>query len=287
MSVFDDRVCELGEGVFWHPLRDQLFWFDIKGRRLLTRGEAGQQEWVFGEMVSAAGVIDRDELLIASETALFRFNLETGARRVVVPLEADSPATRSNDGRTDPMGGFWIGTMGKVEGPDEPKLGSIYRFYRGELRRLYEAFAVTNTISFAPDGRRAWFSDTPDQKVRTVALDAEGWPVGEPEVFLDLTAEGMWPDGAVADTEGNLWIAFWGLGRVTAFSPEGRVLRSVEFPAPHTTCPAFGGPEGTTLYCTSARVGLTEAERPLWPKGGMTFAAPGVARGLPVPLVRL
>ncbi|QYZ69060.1 SMP-30/gluconolactonase/LRE family protein [Neotabrizicola shimadae] len=287
MTVFDDRVCELGEGPFWHPLRGQLFWFDILGRRLMCRGAEGAREWVFPEMVSAAGVIDRDELLVASETALFRFNLETGARRDVVGLEADDPATRSNDGRADPMGGFWIGTMGKVEGPDEPKRGSIYRFFKGELRRLYTGFGVTNSISFSPDGRVACFSDTPSHRVMRVALDPDGWPAGEPEVFLDFTEEMLLPDGAVMDAEGVLWLAFWEGARVAAYGPDGRFLKAVPFPAPHTTCPAFGGADLTTLFCTSARVGLSEAERPSWPQGGMTFAAEGVAKGQPVPLVRL
>lgn len=287
MSVFDDRICELGEGPFWHPLRDQLFWFDILGKRLLTAGSDGRQEWVFGEYVSAAGVISRDELLIASETALFRFNLETGARRVVVALEAEDAATRSNDGRTDPMGGFWIGTMGKVEGPDEPRRGSIYRFFRGELRRLFTGFGVTNAICFTPDGRQACFTDTPSHKVMRVALDAEGWPVGTPDVYLDLTAEGLLPDGAVIDAAGVMWLAQWEAGRVAAYGPDGKFLRAIGFPAPHTTCPAFGGPDLTTLYCTSARVGLAEADRPRWPQAGMTFAAQNVARGVPVPLVRL
>lgn len=287
MNLFDDRVCELGEGPFWHPLREALFWFDILGKRLLCRGADGPREWQFAEMVSAAGVIDRDELLIASETALFRFNLETGVRRDVVAMEADDPATRSNDGRTDPMGGFWIGTMGKVEGPEEPRRGSIYRFFGGELRRLYSGIGVSNAICFAPGGRVAFFSDTPTRQVMRVALDAEGWPAGEPEVFLDLTAEGLLPDGAVIDAEGVMWLAQWEAGRVAAYGPEGQFLREFPFPAPHTTCPAFGGPDLATLFCTSARVGLAEDERLDWPRAGMTFAVPSGTRGQPVPLVRL
>ena len=110
-DVFDIRRCELGEGPLWHPERKQLYWFDIPGKRLLTQNDDGPQEWHFPGCVSAAGWIDRDTLMIASETALFRFNLETGSKRDIVALESDNPVTRSNDGRADPFGGFWIGTM--------------------------------------------------------------------------------------------------------------------------------------------------------------------------------
>ena len=90
--------------------------------------------WQFDEHVSAAGWIDHDRLLIASETRLFSFNLATQAQQTVVALEAKDPRTRSNDGRADPWGGFWIGTMGKQA---EAGLGGIYRYYQGTLRPLY------------------------------------------------------------------------------------------------------------------------------------------------------
>ena len=116
-EVFDATPCELGEGPLWHLERNQLFWFDIIGMRLHAREGDETRTWQFGEHVSAAGWIDRDRLLIASETALFSFDLGTGRHETVCPLEADEPRTRSNDGRADPWGGFWIGTMGKAADP--------------------------------------------------------------------------------------------------------------------------------------------------------------------------
>ena len=121
-TVFDDRPCELGEGPLWHPERQQLFWFDIIGKRLMTRDGQEPHSWAFDEHVSAAGWVDRDALLLASETGLWRFDLNTADRSLITPLEADNPVTRSNDGRADPWGGLWIGTMGKEA---EPGAGSI------------------------------------------------------------------------------------------------------------------------------------------------------------------
>jgi len=274
--IFDDRRCELGEGPLWHPLRQQLFWFDITARRLLSRSDAGPQEWSFPEMVSAAGWISRDELLIASETALFRFDLATGTRTDICALEADLPDNRSNDGRADPQGGFWIGTLGKRHGGGLPARGAIYRWYRGELRKLFQPIAISNAIAFAPDGASACFCDTASQRVMRVALDTAGWPKGAPEVYLDLTAEGLNPDGAVIDASGVMWLAEWGAARVAAHAPDGRFLRAVAFDAPHTSCPAFGG---DTLYCTSAMQGMDGAARAARPHAGKTFLARGIATG--------
>lgn len=271
--IFDDRICGLGEGPLWHPQREQLFWFDITGRRMLTRRGDEAQEWHFAEMVSAAGWTGPDGLLIASDRALFLFDLATGTRALLCPLEADDPATRSNDGRADPRGGFWIGTMGKRA---EPGLGSIWRWHRGELRRLYGGITIPNAISFPPDGRTAQFADTATRRVMRVGLDAEGWPAGAPEVFLDLVAEGLNPDGAVVDAAGLTWLAEWDAGRVAAYAPDGGRVTSVSFDAPHTSCPAFGG---STLYCTSATQGMGSEARARWPAAGMTFAAAHVAQG--------
>jgi sugar lactone lactonase YvrE len=276
--IYDDRKCELGEGPLWHPARSQLFWFDILNNRMMSRDAVGQQEWHFSERVSAAGWIDDDTLLIASETALSRFDLRDGSREGITPLEADRRETRSNDGRADPQGGFWIGTMGKQA---QPGAGSIWRYYRGELRRLFPGISISNAISFAPDGRTAHFADTAIGKLWRVALDAQGWPVGKPELFLDLASEGLNPDGAVVDAAGLLWLAQWGAGRVAAYAQDGVLVRSVEFEAPHTSCPAFGGPDLTTLFCTSAQEGLDVAALAASPHSGKVFAAPGIARGQP------
>lgn len=274
--IHDHRACDLGEGPLWHPIREQLFWFDILNNKLLSQDATGPREWLFDRRVSAAGWISREELLIATETGLIRFHLETGAQSDLGAIEADRPDTRSNDGRADPQGGFWIGTMGKKA---EAGAGAIYRFYRGEIRCLFKDISISNAICFPPSGQFALFADTALGKVMRVALDARGWPLGQPETFLDLTAEGLNPDGAVIDSDGVMWLAQWGAGRVAAYAPDGRFLRAVPVDGPHSSCPAFGGPDLTTLYCTTALQDMDAAARAKYPQAGKVFATAGVAKG--------
>ena len=277
-DVFDSRRCDLGEGPLWHPERAQLYWFDITGKRLLTQNADGPQEWHFPGCVSAAGWIDRDTMMIASETGLFRFNLETGTKREIVALEPDNPNTRPNDGRADPFGGFWISTMGKEA---QAGAGAIYRYYRGELRCLYPNISIPNSICFPAHGRFAHFADSATRKVMRVALDADGWPKGEPELFLQLPMDGPEPDGAVIDAGGLMWLAKWGAAQVGVYGPDGSLQHSISFDAPHTSCPAFGGPDLSTLYCTTALEGMDDAARAAYPLAGMTFTAPTTTRGQP------
>jgi sugar lactone lactonase YvrE len=279
--IFDSRPCELGEGPLWHPVREQLFWFDILNQKLHSQIGGNQTEWGFPEIVSAAGWIGENDLLIASETGLFRFDLVTGTRSPVINV--GTPATRSNDGRADRQGGFWFGTMGKRA---EKEAGAIWRWYRGALRRLVPGLTIPNAICFAPDGRAAHFTDTVTGKVMKVPLDSEGWPTGSPQVWLDLSVEGLNPDGAVIDADGRFWNAQWGAGRVAAYAPDGSFLSAVETPgAPHSSCPAFGGAEMSTLFVTTALEHLDAAARAAHPASGQVFAFPGVARGIPEPQV--
>ncbi len=276
MALYDDRLCQLGEGPLWHPLRNQLFWFDILGKKLLSQKDGLQQEWQFEEHVSAAGWLDEEHLIVASESALFEFDLLSGRRRDIVPLEADNKVTRSNDGRADPFGGFWIGTMGKHL---EQEAGAIYRFYKGELRLLYDRITISNAISFSPDKRLAYFADTAPSRIYRVALDADGWPCEEPLLFLDLLADDLNPDGAVVDQDGLLWVAQWGASRVAVYSHEGHLENEIRFPASQISCPAFGGPNLTDLFATSARDGLSEPVLGEEPQAGGVFCYAGVGRG--------
>ena len=281
--IHDTRPCELGEGAFWHPVREQLFWFDILNRTLhsLTKGEP--LTWSFPEMVSAAGWSGENTLVLASESGLSGLDLATGKRS---PLcDAGGPETRSNDGRADRQGGFWFGTMGKKA---ERGIGAIWRWYRGELRRLFPALTIPNAICFAPDGRSAHFTDTQTGRIMKVALDAAGWPAGQPQLWLDLSPEGLNPDGAVIDAEGRFWNAQWGAGRVACYAPDGSFLTAIETPgAPHASCPAFGGPDMKTLFVTTALEHLDAEARAANPASGQVFAFPGVATGLPEPQVIL
>ena len=274
--VFDSRVCELGEGPLWHPVRQQLFWFDIIGKKMLSQENGEPREWEFDEHVSAAGWVDDDTLILASETALWKFTLSTDEQEYLVSLEADNPVTRSNDGRADPYGGFWIGTMGKQA---EAGAGAIYRYYRGALRKLVPNVTITNAICFSPDGKWAHYADTVSGQVMRWALGDEGWPVGKAEVLVDTKAEGLNPDGAVVDAEGNIWIAQWGANRVAAYDAEGKFLGAVTFGGRHTSCPAFGGADLTTLYCTTAAEGLSADVLEKEPENGMVFAEDAVAKG--------
>ncbi|MEP7240394.1 MAG: SMP-30/gluconolactonase/LRE family protein [Devosia sp.] len=285
-ELFIDSRCELGEGPFWHPLQDRLFWFDILNKTLYsaTAGGIMVDRFIFETYVSAAGIIDADNLGIASASGIFKLNLPTDGRELLVPLEP-SAATRANDGRVNPAGGLWIGTMG-LKDPGRVAAGSLYQVRNGKAERLAADIFIPNATCFSPDGRTAYFADTIAGVIRKIAIDPEtGLPIGEWQEFVGGDHPGD-PDGAIVDAEGFVWNARWGGSCVIRFSPDGKVDRVVKVPVSKVTCPALGGKDFKTLYLTSAREGMSPDELAAQPGAGSIFALEVDVPGLPEPLFR-
>jgi sugar lactone lactonase YvrE len=287
-ELFSDSRCALGEGPFWHPLLGRLFWFDILNHTLLSAGDEGNivDRITFKDTVSGAAVIDRDTLAVAQAGALLRYDFRTDTSTVIAEIEPDKPGNRTNDARTNPAGGFWIGTMLRV-GDGRKGAGAVYQYRAGELATVLENVTTPNATCFSPDGRRAYFADTGTGVIRTCAIDpATGMPAGAWQDFAAPEAMGS-PDGAVVDTEGYLWSARWNGSCVIRFAPDGSIDQVVELPVSRVTCPAFGGDDYRTLYVTSAREGMSDEELRREPHAGSVFAIDLDVPGFPDPAIRL
>lgn len=278
-SIFSETACKLGEGPSYDPASDSLFWFDILGRKLFEKEVSGGTEKVHDlpELASAIAGVDAGRQLLVTETGLYLRDRKSGALTLHTPLEADNPATRSNDARTHPSGAFWIGTMGKKA---EAKAGAIYWFRKGELRKIVSDVTIPNAICFAPDGRTAYFTGTAKDVLFRVDCDPEtGLPQGEPKIFVESRGREGEPDGAVVDADGVVWNARWGAGAVDAYAPDGTLIRSIAVPARQSSCPAFVGPRADRLAVTSAWEGMDEAARAADPHAGKTFLLDAVVKG--------
>lgn len=279
-QVLSPHRCHLGEAPSFEAATGRAWWFDILERKLfeawLETGEVSVH--ALPEMASAIAAVDAERQLVFGSSGLHIRDRASGRLALIQPIEADNPATRSNDGYVHPSGAFWAGTMG-IE--HEERAGAIYWFFRGELRLLYDRVSIPNAFAFTPDGRAGYFIDTPTGLLKRVALDpANGYPVGEPQVFVDQSEAGD-IDGAVLDEAGTLWCARFGAGCIEAYSPEGRLTRRIRIPASQPTRPCFAGEAFDRLIVTSALEGMDEAARAADPHGGKTFLLDVGARGRP------
>lgn len=268
-----DSQCALGEGPVWHEGRQQLFFVDINEQTLFAVTPAGEvaESWLFNETVAALAIVDDHTLVLATDTGLKQFDLATGGMNRINEIEADNPDTRTNDSRVHPSGAFWIGTMGRVD--EEAPVGSVYHYRAGTLTTLKSGISIPNATCFSPDGRIAYWTDTPTRKILQCPTDPEtGLPAGEWTLFADIEGHRGFPDGAVVDSEGYLWNARWGGSCVVRHAPDGSVDRIIEVPVSQVTCPAFGGPDLKTLFITTANKNLSDEQRAAEKVAGGLFA---------------
>jgi sugar lactone lactonase YvrE len=279
VSILSDIACELGEGPSYDPATDTLWWFDIVGCRLLEHPFPGGPTRVHALPVMASAIaFTRDgRQIVATERGVERREPNTGRLELLARIEADDPATRSNDARVHRSGAFWIGTMGKKA---EARAGAIYHYRAGRVTRLFGEISIPNSICFSPAGDVAYFADTGRNMLHRVAVDpATGLPAGEPALFLDQRRQPGGIDGSVCDADGVIWNARWGVGRLDAYAPDGRLLRSIALPARQTSCPAFVGRTAERIAVTSALENMSPAERAADPDGGKTFLVDLPVRG--------
>ena len=283
-----DSKCQLGEGPIWHPGRQQLFFFDINEQTLFAihaNGEIADQ-WLFNETVAAAAIADDETLVLFSEFGLKGFQLATGGLARLTSIEADNPRTRSNDSRVHPSGAFWLGTMDNTEA--EEAIGALYHYRKGVVTQLKSGVRVPNATCFSPDGRTAYWTDTPTKQILKVETDPQtGMPVGEWSLFADVSDGRGFPDGAVVDSEGFLWNAKWGGGCVVRHAPDGSIDRVIDVPVSQVTCPAFGGPELKTLFITTAAKNLSAEQIAAEKVAGGLFTIEVEVAGQAEPIIAL
>jgi L-arabinonolactonase len=278
-GVVDGRN-ELGEGVLWSPSDGEVQWTDIFGRRFWAyRPSDGRSRSVaLPDRLACFAPLGGTTLLAGFAGGLEVFDLESGARQPIAAVEADRPTTRVNDGKLDRRGRLVFGTMD--EDPHARPIGQIYSYGGGPAPRpLASGVRIANSIAFSPDGRLMYFADTPTKIIRAYDYDIDSGELSGERTFAALQGPGS-PDGSTVDSDGCLWNAEWGGGRVVRYTPDGRVDRVVDLPCSHVTCCAFGGAKLDSLFVTTAWTGLDSAALAREPLAGALFAVDPGVRGL-------
>ena len=278
------ETYELAEGPVWDAANDRVLWVDILTGRVLSGRLEGESiavtgEQSFGEPVGAVlpaadgrlAVVARERVLFAAEDGA----VEAGP--VVVPAGARS---RTNDAAVDPAGRLLVGTH-PFDGGAGPEI--LVQLDGDRVRVLDDDLLLSNVLCWSPDGGTLYSVDTLTATVWARDYDVASGATGPRRVHLSV--EGM-PDGMCADTDGNLWIAFWGAGQVRRYDAAGTVIDTVAVDAPHTSSVAFAGPGLRTLVITTAHEDLDADALAAAPASGALFTVEVAARGLEQPLFR-
>ena len=277
----------LGEGLCWSPSAQSLWWVDILEHRLYSDSVAtgAHAEWSFDETISAVAERDgRPGLAVTLRRGLALFDPRGGELQRLDEPEPERTGNRFNDGKCDTRGRFWGGTMDfAVQAPT----GALYRFDAdGHAQRAIDlGWIVTNGPTWTQDGRTMLVNDTVHRRVVAYAFDPETGAVGAAREWLVLPEADGHPDGMTTDADGRIWIAHWGGSCVTCHDPvTATELARIALPTAHITNVAFGGPAMATLFISSAKFELSDAQRAAQPLAGALFAVETDVRGQPANL---
>jgi sugar lactone lactonase YvrE len=245
----------LGEGPVWDDRIEALWWLDILGRTLHCFLPASRRDEVFevGGEIGALALRASGGLVLATSVGFVVFDTELGSLTLLTRFDADDPTTRMNDGKCDPSGRFYAGTMDRNAALGR---GALHRLDPdGTLTTLVGA-TIPNGLAWSDDGRTLYWIDTPTGRVDAFAVDPATGALSDRRPAVTLAPPGV-PGGMCIDAEGHLWVALYGGGAVRRYDPsDGRLDREVAVPVSEVTSCAFGGRSLTDLYLTTRHDGL-------------------------------
>lgn len=283
VKVVCKQKCGLGEGPVWDASRQLICWLDI------INGEI--HEWSVDskslntipvyQMIGALAICSDGNYIVALKNGLGFVDRQDGKITLRADTEKHLPNNRFNDGKCDPAGRFWAGTMSLSEAPGA---GNLYMLDSdGTVTKKIGNTTISNGMAWSLDCKTFYFIDTPTFSVSAHDYDMKSGALSNKRTVIDIPQKEGAPDGMTIDNEGMLWIAHWGGWQVTRWNPyTGKKLTSIALPASRITSCTFGGRSLEDLYITSAKVGLSNQELKQQPLAGSLFVIPNCGyKGLP------
>jgi sugar lactone lactonase YvrE len=276
-----------------------LYWCDIPGRSLnrYTPESGEYRTWLFEQEPGSAAPVLGGGLLLALRDGLWFFNPADGQRRLLAAAPYDAAVQRFNDGKADPQGRFWVGTLHE---PREPALAALYRFADGRLQRMAGDITTSNGLAWSPDAATLYWSDTKAHLIRAFDFNAAEGTISAGREFArfpaksanqahsqDLSTYGGRPDGAAVDIEGAYWVAMYEGQRLLRLAASGELLQAFDLPVRCATMPCFGDADWRTLYLTTACDKRPPDELTQQPLAGRVLRMRVAVPGLPTNFVKL
>jgi sugar lactone lactonase YvrE len=271
----------LAESPVWDASRERLLWVDILDGRVEALDMATGERATFsaGEPVGALALRRAGGLVLAVEHGFATLDPEWRSLETVATVDQPGAPWRFNDGKCDPAGRFWAGTVAYDEAPSA---GLLYCLAAdGTVGEVLRDVTVSNGLAWSPDERVMYYVDSPTREIHAFDFDVATGAIGARRRLVEVEDPAGLPDGMTTDCDGCLWVALWGGAAVRRYTPDGALDREIRLPTSHVTSCTFGGADLGTLFVTTAREGLSPADLNREPQAGAVFAIDVDQRGLP------
>ncbi len=264
----------LGEGPVWDEQGEKLYWVDILSGALFQYDPSAETNTIYevGKHIGCLALREKGGLVMGLQSGFAFFDPETENITKITDPESHLPDNRFNDGKCDPSGRFWAGTLSYNE---EQGAGSLYCLDEElNVDVKLQNLTIPNGLTWNKNRTRFFFIDTPTRKVLGYDYDDGSGEISDPAVIKEFDKKEGYPDGMTIDREDGLWVALYDGGKVIRIDPaNGETLYEVYLPVPQVTSCTFGGPDFNELYITTGRENMSTREIQRVPLSGSLFKA--------------
>ena len=268
----------LGEGAFWNYKTQELYWVDIEGKKLNIYDPLSKinRSIPMPSLIGTVVPYKENEAIVALIDGVYKVNLQTEEVTVLSDVESNMPENRFNDGKCDPNGNLWVGSMYFEQ--NRPN-ASVYRINeQGETLKMIDSVTISNGIVWTKDAKTMYYIDTPSANIIAYDFDPLTSSISNKRVAVKVSEEDGYPDGMAIDENDMLWVGMWNGNAIAHFNPKtGELIDKIKVPAHNVTSCAFGGKNLDILYITTSSLDMTADEQKTYPLAGSIFKAkPGV-----------
>jgi len=271
--------CTLGEGTLWVKEHNSIYFVDIKKKKICSLNIKNKKRKIF-KVNKEVGFIAhiKDHIFILGLQGELRIqNLKSKKVLKSIPIEPKIKLNRINDGKTDPAGNLWFGTMDNLERKIEK--GSLYKLNKDlKLTRVDKNYRITNGPAFI-DQYNFYHTDSPKKTIYKIKINKNNKIVSK-NIFKKFSLDEGVPDGMTLDKNKNLWVAHFHGACVSVFNQKAKLIHRIQFPAKNITNCAFGGKNTKELFVSTATKGMNKADLRKFRYSGFFFSVKTNTRGV-------
>ena len=276
IRAISEVVSDLGEGPIWTPETNSVTWTDITENTFhIANIDTGKTE-SFGvpSMIGAIAHTKDGHYIAATQKGFARISLEGKYSPLHSFLQDDM---RMNDGKVDPAGRFWAGSMALSFEKDR---GSLYVLETdNSYQKVLDNITLSNGMGWSPDARYFYYIDSIPGVLKRFDYDLDNGKISNPKNLITFDASTGVPDGMSVSSDGKIVVALWDGGRIEIYEPTGAKVSEIKLGVSRPTCCTFAGPNQDMLIVSTASQGIDRAGEPL---AGKILAVTGTGlSGLP------